>query len=107
MKGFPLAPQKGIMDKRILELALEALEQRKADLDAEIEEIRAKMRDTNKPGTSDAVAAGVAVRKPRTAAQRQAHSKRMKVVWAKRKAEAAKVQAAKKTKAPKSEKLTA
>jgi hypothetical protein len=71
------------MDRRVAELALEALEKRKAQVEAEIAELR-KAGKTR----SLAVAAGRR-RRPRTAAQKKAQSERMKAIWARRRKEAA------------------
>jgi len=82
------------MEKRILELAVEALEGQKAALEADIEWIRAELgRRVAAP-----VAAARVPRKPkgRTAAQRKAQSLKMKAYWAARKRAQAKPKAAKK-----------
>jgi len=75
------------MDTRILELALEGLQARKTALESEIQSLKAELEDRTIPKT---VARAAGKRRPRSAAQRKAHSKRMKVIWAARKAKAAK-----------------
>jgi hypothetical protein len=76
------------MDTRILELALETLENRKSAIDAEIAEIRAQLKqgDSIKPS---AVAPAAPKMRRKSAAERKAHSLRMKEIWKRRKAEAA------------------
>jgi len=88
--------RKGNMEKRILELALEALEKQRTDVEAAIAEIR-ELQDgkrriiTRKPGMPALV---VGKRRSRTPAERRAQAKRMREYWAKRKAGVAKVSAA-------------
>lgn len=80
---------KGIdMDKRILELAVEALEGQKARLETEIEAIRMQLKGGLARPATTAPAAGK--RRSRTAAERKAQSERMKAYWASRKSRAAK-----------------
>jgi hypothetical protein len=69
------------MDRRILELAMEALLQKKAQVDREIAEISAQLGN---PAATDTVSLGK--RRKFTAAQRKAMSAKMKAAWAKRKA---------------------
>jgi hypothetical protein len=68
------------MDNRVLELAIEALEQRKAAIDEEIGRLRGttgrKMKSP-KPGSSKSG-------RRRTAAQKKAQSEAMKAYWAKK-----------------------
>jgi hypothetical protein len=71
------------MDKRILELALETLEKRKAAIDAEIQLIQTQLKGGTKHKT---VAPAAGKRKARTAAQRKAQSERMKQIWAAKRA---------------------
>ncbi len=90
------------MSDRILELALETLESRKAAIQAEIEQLRAQMRggrsSASAPKAEAPVSkkAAVRTRRPRSAAARKAQSLRMKEYWAKRRAESAGKGAAKK-----------
>jgi len=78
------ALQKGIMEKRILELAIEALQGRKALLSAELEMIRAQMGSG--PGAQPRLKIARAdKRRAKSAAQRKAQSERMKAYWAARK----------------------
>jgi len=97
------------MNQRILQLALEALESRKAQIEKEIAQLQAelgspvkkshsekmkaywarKRAESAKLSAAQAPAAPMLKRKPKTAAQRKAQSKRMKAYWAKRKAKAA------------------
>jgi hypothetical protein len=70
------------MTDRLIELAIETLESRKAAIDAEIAQLRSQLKaPTGKRGSA---------RGPRTAASRKAQSERMKDYWAKKRAEAAK-----------------
>jgi hypothetical protein len=86
---------KGNMDKRILELALEALVSRRNAIEAEIAEIRAELEGrAPSVGPSSKAASVTRRRRPRTAAERKAQSQRMKAYWANRRAEAAKKAAA-------------
>ena len=92
--------KKGIMDNQaILVMAMEALEMRKAAIDAQIIELRGQIKG-GIPGRSQAAApAG----KSMTVAQRAAQSKRMKAIWRLRKAGNAKaVKKASPEKGPKS-----
>ena len=85
-----LRAKEPFMDKRLIELALEALEQRKASIDAEIAAIRAEM--TGRGGIKSILPTKAAVapkkRGPRSKAARKAQSERMKAYWAKKRAEA-------------------
>lgn len=81
------------MDRRILELALEALHERMAAIDAEIQSIQTQLRGGASPRT---VAPAAGKRRTRTAAQRKAQSEKMKKIWAAKKGKPAKAQAAKK-----------
>jgi len=80
------------MDIRILELALESLQARKIALDAEIQSLQVELKLGSIP---KAVAVTTGKGRVRTAAQRRAHSRRMKAIWAARKAQAAIPKAAK------------
>ena len=71
------------MDNRILELALETLEKRKAAIDAEIQLIQTQLRG---PAKTRIVAPAAGKRKTRTAAQRKAQSEIMKRIWAEKRA---------------------
>jgi hypothetical protein len=75
--------------KRILELALEAIQNQKAQVEAEIEALRAEMRGSGR-ATSTRKAGSPArpngKRRPKTPAEREAQSKRMKAYWAAKKA---------------------
>jgi hypothetical protein len=82
------------MSDRIIELALETLELRKAAVQAEIDQLRAQLKPT-KTGSVSAASAPVSKkaargsRGPRSAASRKAQSARMKEFWARKKANAA------------------
>ena len=91
--AFPQLLQKGLMEKRIMELAIEALERRRAQVDAEIEIIRGELEGGARAATT--VVAVTEGRRPKTAEERKAHSLRMKKIWAARKAADAKPEAAK------------
>ncbi len=82
------------MSDRLIELALETLELRKAAIQAEIEQLRAQLKSqgTARPASGATRAPKKAVRAqrgPRSASARKAQSERMKEFWAKKKAEAA------------------
>ncbi len=78
------------MDKRLIELALEALEQRKAAIDAEITAIRTELTGRGRIASIPSIkpAAPPKKRGPRSKAARKAQSERMKAYWAKKRAEA-------------------
>ena len=71
---------------RILELALETLEKQKAEIDAEIEKLRAELKGQS-TGVSRKRKSQTKPKKKRsmTAAQRKAHSESMKKYWAQKK----------------------
>ena len=75
--------------KRILELALEALEEQRTQVEAEMEAIRAEVHGGGR-ATSTRKAAPTASpsgkRRAKTPAERKAQSKRMKAYWAAKKA---------------------
>lgn len=90
----PLRTERHSMDKRILELAVEALQERKAKVEAEIESIQAELGGgIRKPKIA---VPRVAKRRRRTVAQRKAQSERMKAYWAARKSREAKTEPARK-----------
>jgi uncharacterized protein (UPF0335 family) len=99
--AFPLM-EEGTMDRnRILELAVETLEKRKAGINAEIETLRAELKGTGF-GTARKVnpaAASTRRRRLQTRAERKAHSEGMKAYWAAKRAKEAKASAAKKSSA--------
>jgi hypothetical protein len=78
--------------KRILELALETLEKRRTQVEAEVEALRAEMGGSGR-ATLKRKAGSTARRKgkrrAKTPAERKAQSKRMKAYWAAKKAAAA------------------
>jgi predicted nucleic acid-binding Zn-ribbon protein len=96
---------KGNMDRtRILELALEALEKQRTDVEAAITEIR-ELRDGNKrkiAGKPDMSAIVALKRRSKTKAERKAQAKRMREYWAAKKLQAAKVSPAGAKRRPKS-----
>jgi hypothetical protein len=78
--------------KRILELALEALEQQKTQVEAEIEILRAETHGRGgvaSTGKAGPTARPKGKRRAKTPAERKAQSKRMKAYWAAKKAAAA------------------
>ena len=78
------------MDKRLIELALEALELRKAALDAEIAKMRSQLGGRAVAAKPPAAKLrGKKKRGPQSKSARKAQSERMKAYWAKRRAEAA------------------
>jgi hypothetical protein len=77
------------MDKRLIELALEALEVRKAALDAEIAKMRSQLGGRAVAAKAPAAKLpGKKKRGPQSKSARKAQSERMKAYWAKRRAEA-------------------
>jgi hypothetical protein len=80
------------MDQRVIELALEALEARKAQIDREIAQLRGGTGARNSQSQrmteywAQRLPAAPKRQRPRTAAQKKAQSERMKAYWAKRKA---------------------
>jgi hypothetical protein len=92
--------EKGTMDRnRILELAVETLEKRKAGINAEIETLRAELK---KAGSRTArkvkpAAASTRGRRLQTRAEHKAHSEGMKAHWAAKRAKAAKASTAKRS----------
>jgi hypothetical protein len=79
------------MADRLIELALETLESRKAAIDAEIQQLRAQLRSPRRRGVAARTGATAVVKKrrPRSAAARKAQSQRMKEYWARKRAETA------------------
>jgi hypothetical protein len=78
------------MSQRLIELALEALEQRRAKLDAEIAEIRSQIRGRAAGAEAPAATPRAGKKRgPQSKAAKKAQSERMKAYWAKRRAEAA------------------
>ena len=78
--------------KRILELALETLEKRRTQVEADVEALRAEMRGGGKATLkrkAETTASPSGRRRTRTPAERKAQSKRMKAYWAAKKAAAA------------------
>ena len=75
------------MDKnRILELAIETLERQKAEIDAEIEKIRAELKgQTTSVSRKKNSQTMPKKKRSMTAAQRKAHSESMKKYWAQKK----------------------
>ena len=85
------------MANRLVELALEALESRKNQIESEIKELRSQIRRglntlntrTGARGQKPGRRSAPGRRRVRTAASRKAQSLRMKAYWAKRRAESA------------------
>ena len=74
---------------RILELALEALQDRKSQVEAEVEALRGEMRGSGRATSTRKAgpAAGLSgKRRAKTPAERKAQSRRMKAYWAAKKA---------------------
>jgi hypothetical protein len=98
--GFPIPNERDShMNKRLFELALEALEAKRSALDAEIAVLRSYLSPAPKRAKRTEVKAPARKRRGRSAASRKAQSDRMKAYWAKRKA-AARFRKPRKTKAP-------
>jgi hypothetical protein len=72
------------MEKRLIDLALEALKARKAVIDEEIAVLRSEI-STGKSNPAKAFT-GRKKRQKKTAAQREAHSEAMRAYWARKKA---------------------
>lgn len=81
------------MNKRILELALEALEAQRIKLDAEIEQVGELMGGIPRKTIKRPVMPTLVVikRRSKTAAERKSQSERMKAYWAARRGQAAKI----------------
>ena len=83
------------MANRLVELALEALESRKNQIESEIKELRSQIRrgintlNTKTGARGQKTGRRSGRRRVRTAASRKAQSLRMKEYWAKRRAESA------------------
>ncbi len=77
------------MEKRILELALETLEEQRATIDTEIATIRARISGTGRTGAGLALAPAAARGRTMSDAQRKAVSQRMTAYWAARRAQTA------------------
>jgi hypothetical protein len=86
------------MDKnRILELAIETLQAQKNAIEDEIAQLRGEIPQLASEIAPQALTTSKRPRGSRTVAQRKAHSKRMKAIWAARKAKAPKPTGAKKS----------
>ena len=75
--------------KRILELALEALEKQRTQVEAEVEALRAEMRDSGRATLERKTGPTTrpkGKRRAKTPAERKAQSKRMKAYWVAKKA---------------------
>ena len=72
---------------------METLNQQKASIDAEIEQLRVQLKETSVRAviTPKSQSTGPAKRRQKSAAEKKAHSEKMKKIWAERK----KAQAAK------------
>jgi hypothetical protein len=82
---------RGDMDrKRILELAADALNKQKAEIDAELVTIQAELKRVGIRAAEKPAAAAAPGRKPRTPAQRKAQSQSMKEYWAAKRLKTAK-----------------
>ncbi len=85
------------MDRnRILELAVKELARQRAEIDAEIEAVRAELKSTG-PAVREPIsllASGTRRRRSRTPAERRAQAARMRKYWAQRRAQPAKPSAA-------------
>jgi hypothetical protein len=94
LAAIPPLCRKGIMDKRILELAVETLERRKAEIEAEIEIFQGQLGIKTPITIPTVVASTPKGRRSKTAAEREAHSERMKAYWAEKRGKSAKPKAA-------------
>ena len=77
-------------DKRIRELALEALLTRRAAIAAEIESLQGELAGAPGTRTVKLTTPPPRKRKPRSVAERKAHSERMKAYWAAKKSRSGK-----------------
>lgn len=78
------------MDRsRLLELAIEGLEKKKMEIDAEIEAVKLELRGYKSGKSTEAAVAATGRRRPKTAAERKAQSDKMRKVWAERKKQTA------------------
>ena len=75
---------------RLLELAIEGLERQRAALAAEIEALRSEMKGSPARSAKKAKTATRPKRRAKTAAEKRALSRKMKAIWRKKKAAAAK-----------------
>jgi len=89
------------MEKRILELALEALQGQIAVVEADIEWVRAQLSGGIRADQPATLTPAVRKRRGRTAAQRKAQSEKMKAYWAAKVGAAKKPAPAKPKKGPK------
>jgi len=71
-------------DQRLLELAISGLEAQRDRIEDELDQLRGRLKGTGKATPSPAPAKKSG-RKVRSAAQKKAHSERMKKIWADRK----------------------
>jgi len=84
-------------NKRILQLALETLQAQRTSIEAQIQELSAESHGLATGRTGGAgKAVRPAKRRTRTAAERRAHSRAMKMYWRRKKAQAATAQKSKK-----------
>jgi len=82
------------MDKnRILELAIEALEKQKSQIDSEIESLRSEIKGLKTTPIKKRPSAKPAKKRGKSAAERKALSVKMKEVWAARKSKKARTKA--------------
>jgi hypothetical protein len=85
----PSADKEEMEHKRILELALETLQKRRMQVEAEVEALSAEMRRSGRATSKRKAQSTVSAqrkRRARTPAERKAQSKRMKAYWAAKKA---------------------
>lgn len=72
--------------KRIVELAIEALERQKAVIDSEIESLRSEIDRRGTPAPEKRSFTNSKKQRGKSDAERKAHSERMKKIWAERNA---------------------
>ena len=88
------------MDKnRVYELAIEALERQKAEINSEIEKFKSEIKDLKTTPTKKRTSAKPEKKRGKSAAERKALSEKMKIVWAARKSKAKKGKEKQKVKA--------
>jgi hypothetical protein len=73
------------MDQKILELAIETLQKRKADIEAEIEALRGQIKGATPAPALKTTSVSLGRHRVRTPAERRAQAERMKAYWAAKK----------------------
>ena len=82
------------METRILELALETLEKRRAAIDSEIANVQAALKGMRVATMAGLIPPPSGRRRPKSAAEKKALSLKMKRIWAEKRAQAGKTKKA-------------